>query len=221
MKRILLLCGFLVAGAGLAAAQSSTNGRPVVPVRVVDSVSIEGVARAGAVVDSVFVDRLSTYGEVSPGDFGAYLLVRLGVEPFPNSLAWRVQADSGLIRIRGRFADIPEESKALFGNLLMFVDSSTTLEAEVRTAPAGEALARFRLTRILVNRVAVPDFLLTSIFTSVGRQYPALTESGRDLYLQVPADGRVRILPDRIVFERVAAAGQPTRPGQSGAPPPS
>jgi len=176
---------------------------------VVDSVSLEGVLRANAVVDSVFVSRLAKRGEIAPGDFGAYLLARLGVEPFPEDLAWRIQADSGLILIRGRFKDIPEESRRLFGNLLMFVDSTTTLEAEVRPGPAGPGLARFRLDRVLVNGRAVPEFLLISIFNSVGRDYPALTESGRDLFLQVPAEGRIHILPDRIVFDMAATVPRP------------
>lgn len=176
------------------------------PLRTpIDSVSIEGVYRAAAVVDSVFVDGLSRRGEIAPGDFGAYLLVRLGVEPFPEDLAWRVQAEQDIIFIRGRFKDIPEESRALFGNLLMFVDSTTTLDVEVRMAPAGPALARFRLMRVLVNRAPIPEFLLSQILYSVGRQYPALTETGRDLYLQIPPDGRVTLQPGMIVVER----GQP------------
>lgn len=196
MLRYLLACGAPVVAMPLAGQSAAPLAAPI------DSVSIEGVFRAASVVDSVFVDGLSRYGEVAPGDFGAYLLVRLGVEPFPEDLAWRVHADSGVITLRGRFADIPEESRQLFGNLLMFVDSTTTLDAEVRMAPAGEALARFRLTRVLINGVAVPEFLLSQILYSVGRQYPALTETGRDLYLQIPADGRVTIRPGRIVLER-------------------
>jgi len=188
-------------------AVAQTNGAPV------DSVSLEGVVRAGAVVDSVFVDRRSPRGEIAPGDFGAYLLARLGVEPFPGDLAWRVQADSGVIHIRGRFKDIPEESRALFGNLLLFVDSTTTLDAEVRPGPAGPGLARFRLDRVLVNRIPVPEFLLLSIFGSVGRQYPALTESGRDLYLQVPPEGRILLLPGRVVLDMLAAPPGARPPG--------
>jgi hypothetical protein len=192
-----LAVALVLAGAGPVAAQSA------VPVATpVDSVSLEGVYRAAAVVDSVFVDGLSRYGEIAPGDFGAYLLVRLGVEPFPEDLAWRVQAEQDIIFIRGRFKDIPEESRALFGNLLMFMDSTTTLEVEVRMAPAGVALARFRLTRVLVNRVPIPEFLLSQILYSVGRKYPALTETGRDLYLQIPADGRITLWPGKIVVER-------------------
>lgn len=199
IKHLALLA--LVAGSGPVAAQSA---RPVdAPI---DSVSVEGVYRAAAVVDSVFVDQLSSRGEIAPGDFGAYLLVRLGVEPFPENLAWRVTAGEDLIQIRGRFMDIPEESRALFGPLLIFVDSTTTLDAEVRMAPAGVALARFRLMRVLVNGRPIPDFLLSQILFSVGRQYPALTESGRDLYLQVPPDGRVTIRPGRIVLERGGAS---------------
>ncbi|HUG27776.1 MAG TPA: hypothetical protein VMK53_05700 [Gemmatimonadales bacterium] len=192
-----LALALVLVGAGPLAAQSA------VPVAApIDSVSLEGVYRAAAVVDSVFVDGLSRYGEIAPGDFGAYLLVRLGVEPFPEDLAWRVQAEQDIIFIRGRFKDIPEESRALFGNLLMFMDSTTTLEVEVRMAPAGAALARFRLTRVLVNRVPIPEFLLSQILYSVGRQYPALTETGRDLYLQIPADGRITLWPGKIVVER-------------------
>jgi hypothetical protein len=187
----------LVVGGGSVAAQSA---RPAdTPI---DSVSVEGVYRAAAVVDSVFVDLLSARGEIAPGDFGAYLLVRLGVEPFPEDLAWRVIAHEDLILIRGRFMDLPEEARALFGSLLIFADSATTLEAEVRMAPAGVALARFRLMRVMVNGRPVPDFLLSQILYSVGRQYPALTETGRDLYLQIPPDGRMTIRPGKIVLER-------------------
>lgn len=197
LRSVLLVAAVLLAAVPLR-AQDTGNGRPV----PVDSVSREGVVRAGAVVDSVFVDLVATRGEVAPGDFGAYLLVRLGVEPFPDDLAWRVVADSGLLTIRGRFKDIPEESRGLFGNLLLFVDSATTLVAEVRPAPAGPGLARFRLDRVLVNGVPIPEFLMTSILNSVGRQYPALTDSGRDLYLQVPVGGRIMVEPGRVVLVR-------------------
>ncbi|MCL4866552.1 MAG: hypothetical protein KJZ47_11715 [Gemmatimonadales bacterium] len=187
---------------GLAAPleAQAPNGAPA----PVDSVSVEGVVRAAAVVDSVFVDRISPSGQIAPGDFGAYLLARLGVEPFPEDLAWRVTADSGVLYLRGRFKDIPEESRGLFGNLLLFVDSTTTLAAEVRTAPAGPGLARFRLDRVLINGVSVPEFVMISVLNSVGREYPALTESGRDLYLQVPPEGRVLILPGRIALDMLA-----------------
>lgn len=193
-------------GAALLVA-GPVKAQSAAPVNApIDSVSLEGVYRAAAVVDSVFVDGLARYGEIAPGDFGAYLLVRLGVEPFPEDLAWRVQAEQDIIFIRGRFKDIPEESRALFGNLLMFMDSTTTLEVEVRMAPAGVALARFRLMRVLVNRVPIPEFLLSQILYSVGREYPALTETGRDLYLQIPPDGRVTLRPGTIVVERVQPA---------------
>lgn len=194
----------LLSLAGSVHAQDP-NGNPV----PVDSVSIEGILRASAVVDSVFIDRLIPAGDIAPGDFGAYLLARLGVEPFPEDLAWRVTADSGILMIRGRFKDIPEESRGLFGNLLLFVDSTTTLEAEVRPGPAGPGLARFRLNRVLINGVAVPEFVMVSILNSVGREYPALTESGRDLYLQVPPEGRVLILPGRIALDMLATPAGP------------
>jgi hypothetical protein len=214
----------LVTVAFLAVSTPALAQSPAPAATPIDSVSLEGVLRAGAVVDSVFVDLRTTSGLVAPGDFGAYLLARLGVEPFPEDLAWRVTADSGLITIRGRFKDIPEESRGLFGNMLLFVDSTTTLAAEIRPAPAGPGLARFRLDRVLINGRAVPDFVMISIFNSVGRQYPELTESGRDLYLQVPLDGQIRVLPGKIVLERTGqvggGAGGPSQavPGRGGPP---
>ena len=159
---------------------------------------MDGVVRASALVDSVFIERTLPQGSIAPGDFAAYLLARLGVEPFPVNLGWKVEADSGLLKIHGRFKDIPEESRAMFGNLLLFMDSTTTLAATVRPAPAGAGLARFRLDQVLVNGFAVPEFVMTSILTSVGRRYPALTESGRDLYLQVPPGGKIEVLPGSI-----------------------
>ncbi|MDZ4674139.1 MAG: hypothetical protein SGI84_06770 [Gemmatimonadota bacterium] len=207
MRRFLLLPAAVLCLAGSAGAQSRNGGSAPI-----DSVSIEGILRASAVVDSVFVDRLAKAGEIAPGDFGAYLLARLGVEPFPEDLAWRVRADSGILMIHGRFKDLPEESRGLFGTLLLFVDSTTTLAAEVRTRPAGPGLARFRLERVLVNGIAVPEFVMTSILNSVGREYPALTESGRDLYLQVPPEGRVLILPGRIALDMLAPVPAAVRP---------
>lgn len=206
MSRLTLV---LCAAIGLSApvAAQVPNGAPA----PIDSVSIEGVMRAAAVVDSVFVDRLAVSGQIAPGDFGAYLLARLGVQPFPEALAWRVTADSGVLFLRGRFKDIPEESRGLFGNMLIFVDSTTTLAAEVRTAPAGPGLARFRLDRVLINGVPVPEFVMTSVLNAVGREYPALTDSGRDLYLQVPPEGRVLIRPGRIVLDMLASPGGPPR----------
>jgi hypothetical protein len=202
----LLVCVFMLFPL-VAPAQTTAPG-----TQPVDTVSLAGVARASGVVDSVFVDQISPAGTIAPGDFGAYLLARLGVEPFPEDLAWRVQADSGVLWIRGRFKDIPEESRQMFGALLLFVDSTTTLAAEVRPGPAGPGLARFRLARVLVNGVAVPEFVMVSILSSVGRQYPALTESGRDLYLQVPPAGRILIQPGRIVLDMLAPVPTATRP---------
>ena len=199
MSRFSLMCLAALALSAPLGAQSSVGASTPI-----DSVSIEGVLRASAVVDSVFVDRLAPAGQIAPGDFGAYLLARLGVEPFPEDLAWRVTADSGVLYLRGRFKDIPEESRGLFGNLLLFVDSSTTLAAEVRNAPAGPGLARFRLDRVLINGVPVPEFVMISVLNSVGREYPELTESGRDLYLQVPPEGRILIRPGQIALDMLA-----------------
>ena len=172
----------------------------------------EGVARAQVVVDSVFLDRKSTMGTIEGGDWASYLLVRLGVNPFPDSTEFLVAVDSTHITFSGRIRDLPPEAKAMIGPLSALVDSNTVLVADIVQMPATKGLAHFRLRGITVGGFPVPDLVLHSMLLDIGERYPALTESGRDLYVEIPVDGRVT-----LVSGGVRLTAPPPSPGGSPA----
>jgi hypothetical protein len=157
-----------------------------------------GVVRAQAVVDSVFLDRRVREGFIDGGDWASYLMVRLGVTPLPDSLGIVVVTDSQAMTFRGRIQDLPPEGRAMLGPLMALVDSTTELTAEVVLLPSGRGLAHFQLSRVTVGGFPVPDLVLRSMLMNVGDQYPELTKSGRDLFVQIPVDGTVRMVADGV-----------------------
>jgi hypothetical protein len=169
--------------------------------------SRQGVVRATATVDSVFVARTLEAGQVEGGDWASYLLARLGADQIPDSLAITVAIDTSRIEVRGRLQDLPLEARRLLGPLATMVDSSTVVAADVGFQRTGPQVIRFFLRGLKVNGFPFPEFLLGPMMAQVGRQYPALTPSGRDLYVQVPPDGKVR-LGDGVVLIAV----EPTAP---------
>ncbi len=164
------------------AAQGAAPGR----------LSRAGVVRAQAVVDSVFLDRKTPEGTIEGGDWASYLMARLGA-PLPDSINFRVAVDSERITLSGRIQDLPPEARAMIGPLAVLVDSTTVLAAEVVLAPAMRGLAHFRLRAVSVGNIPVPELLLQSMLFNVGDRYPALTKSGRDLYVEIPPDGRLTL----------------------------
>jgi len=174
-----------------------------------DSLSNAGIARASGQVDSVFVDRLVAEHVVRGGDWVSYLAARLGAVPIPDSSGIRVAVDSARIRIRGRVVDLPPETHRLFGGLLFFMDSTTMLEAEVVMAPTGPGVIRFVLTTIRFNDITIPESILQRFLAQVGRQYPVLTETGRELLVAIPVDGRVALVPNGVRVWIAPAAGSP------------
>ncbi len=155
--------------------------------------SMAGVMRGSAMVDSVFVDRTLPAGKIEGGDWASYLLARLGAGPMPDGLGIIVSVDTSHIDVRGRLQDLPLEARALLGPIATMVDSSTMISAAVLMQRTGPEVLRFWLRSITVNGMALPEFILGQMMASVGRQYPALTRTGRDLYIQVPRDGIVRL----------------------------
>ena len=189
-RNVLAGLGLLVAAAGLLQAQ---NGSPEW-----QRLSMGGVGRAATQVDSVFIDRTSVSTEVTGGDWVSYLAARLGALPIPDSVGIRVAVDSQQIRIRGRIRDLPEETRALFGPIQFMVDETALLEATVVMAPTRPGVVRFVLTTISVNGFLIPEALLSRFLANVGQQYPALTETGRELLVATPVDGRVNLVPDGV-----------------------
>jgi hypothetical protein len=161
-----------------------------------------GVARAQAVVDSVFLDRKVPEGFIEGGDWASYLMVRLGVTPLPDSVGIQVTTDSQAITFTGRIQDLPVEGREMMGPLLALVDSTTVVKADVVLLPSGKGLAHFQLSRVTVGGFPVPEIVLRSMLFNVGDRYPELTKSGRDLFVQIPPDGAVILVRDGV---RIAA----------------
>ena len=55
----------------------------------------------------------------------------------------------------------------------------------------------------------MPELILRSMLLDVGQRYPALTRSGRDLFIEIPADGEVTLVTGSV---RLSA---PPKPGGS------
>jgi hypothetical protein len=180
-------CAVLLASclASTVAAQSADSiARPI---------SADGVTRASALVDSVYVDRLLPSAVVDGGDFTAYLMARLGVRTLPPDFGYRVTVDSNLIRIAGGVADLPLEARQALARLLLILPPETQLEAQVALLPAGREAVRFHLRGATVQGLPIPEPFLAPIMADIGRRYPALTATGRDLYVQVPAGARMQL----------------------------
>lgn len=157
-----------------------------------------GVARANEQVDSVFIDRHVAVQVIPGGDWVSYLAARLGAVPIPDSSGIQVAVDSQRILVEGRITDLPPETRSLFGPFAMFLDSASVIRAEVVMAPTGPGVVRFVLATMSVNGYRVPEALLSRFLAQVGRQYPVLTATGRELLVAVPEDGRVRLVDNGV-----------------------
>jgi hypothetical protein len=160
-------------------------------------ITVTGVTRASALVDSVFIDRQLPRATVDGGDFTAYLMARLGVR-LPPDLGYRVTVDSTGLRIGGRVSDLPREAREALAQMVFLLPPETRLEGQVELQPAGKEAVRFHLAGATVQGVAVPEALFAPLMADVGKQYPALTATGRDLYVQVPAGAGIRLVPGGV-----------------------
>lgn len=189
------LIATLLLPASSAAAQTGTADQVAwAPI------SSAGVEHASALVDSVYVDRLLPRAVVPGGDFTAYLMARLGIRALPPDFGFRVAIDTALIRIGGRISDLPAEARQALSQLVLMLPAQTRLEAQVELLPAGREAVRFHLRSATVDGIAIPEMLLASLMGSVGKQYPALTETGRDLYVQIPSGSGVKLLPGAVLL---------------------
>ncbi|HLB54989.1 MAG TPA: hypothetical protein VJK71_07770 [Gemmatimonadales bacterium] len=168
-----------------------------------------GVARAQAVVDSVFLDRFMPEGYIEGGDWASYLMARLGVEPIPENTEIQVVVDTEHVEFSGRLQDLPQEARAVLGPLGALVDTSTVIAAEIIQLPAGRGLAHFRLERVRIGGFPMPETVLRYMLMDVGERYPALTKSGRDLYVQIPPDGQVNLASGAVRLRIVNAEKSP------------
>lgn len=174
----------LVAGAVEAPAQA-------LPV---DTVSNAGVLRSAAIVDSVFVDRTLDEAVVEPGDFASYLMARLNIRPIPEGMGLRIAVDTNRIFLRGRIGDLPREAMAALGPLLGMFPPETEYGGEIDLTKVAREVVRFRLVRVTVNGVTIPEPAVANVMLDVAKQYPALSRTGRELYVEIPRDADVRLI---------------------------
>jgi hypothetical protein len=173
-----------------AMAQDAPNGG--------SRITNQGVVRAAATVDSVFLDRTHLVDTVDVGDFAAYLLARLGVPPFEDSLGFRVSADTQRVRFAGRMMDFPADTRAELGVIFSFIDSTAPIIAEVSMPQRANGLMRFRLEKVWVNGFGIPDFLLNPALAEYHRRYPVLSANGREFLVAMPPEATARFIPRGI-----------------------
>ena len=211
LKLVLLL---LTGVAGPALAQiPATLGTPVDPALHWSPISMSAIPRVAGKVDSVFIDRRLREHTVSGGDWVSYLAARLGALPIPEATGIRVAVDSTRIVVDGRIMDLPPETRALFGPMMMLMDTATTLRAEVIVGPSGPGVVRFVLATIIVNGFPIPESILAPFLLRVGQRYPVLTKTGRELLVAIPPDGKVSLIQDgvRLWIDESAQAAVPPR----------
>jgi hypothetical protein len=195
----------LLAAPGLR-AQVADTAAPLV-----QDITNPGVVRASAAVDSVFLDGLAAERLVSPGDFASYLMARLGVVPIPESLRFKVVPDTSALTLTGRVSDLPPQAAAELGPLVSFLNPSTVLEARVTLTPETSRAVRFRLAEAFIGGVKVPEDILRLAMADVGRRYPALTHTGRDLFVEIPAGARITLESRGVRLTAPPAPASPPR----------
>lgn len=181
-----------------ATAQTAADG-PVAGVAVrPDSLSNRGVVRAAHMVDSVFLDKLKPEGTISGGDWASYLMARLGITPIPASMRIGVTVDTQRVVLKGKVGDLPPEAKLALGPIVNMLGPESVYLADIRLGIAGPTAVRFHLESVTVNGIFVPEPMLQTVMLQVGKQYPALSRTGRDLLVEVPPGGRIKLIPNGV-----------------------
>jgi hypothetical protein len=205
----------MVGLAGPAMAQvPATLGTPVDPSLQWHPISMGAIPRVAGKVDSVFIDRKLREHTANGGEWVSYMAARLGALPIPDNTGIRVAVDTTRIVVDGRIMDLPPETRGLFGPMMLLVDTTSTLRAEVIIGPSGPGVVRFVLATIIVNGYPIPESILAPFLARVGRQYPVLTKSGRELLVALPPDGKVSLVQDgvRLWIDETTQASAPPRP---------
>ena len=165
---------------------------------VLDSVTQAGVTRASAVVDAVFVDRFLPDGRVGVGDWASYLMARLGVIPIPSDVRVMVRSDTDRVVISSRIQDLNTPTRTALGPIVTLLPPETEIAGEITLLTPTREVIQFYLAAVRVNGVPLPEGMLAATMLEVGKRYPALSKSGRSLYVQIPAGAEVRLLPGSV-----------------------
>ena len=159
-----------------------------------------GVARANRAVDSVFVVRTLAADTIKIGDFAGYLLARLGVPPFTDSLNFAVTADTMRARITGRLMDFPIEARSELGPIFTFLDSTSVFSVDISMPQHSDRLMLFRLERATIRGIPIPDMLLEPALSEYARRYPVLAAGGRELLVEMPPGATARLVTNGVAI---------------------
>lgn len=190
-----LLLAVLVA-TPLLAQEDGVPVRSGPPGRITNA----GVGRANVSVDSVFIKRALAADTIEIGDFAGYLLARLGVPPFSDSLQFVVSSDTSRVRISGRLMDFPLEARAELGPIFTFLDSTSVFGVEVSMPQGSDRLMRFRLERTTVRGIPIPDMLLLPALAEYTKRYPVLASGGKELLIEMPVGATAKMVPNGIAI---------------------
>jgi hypothetical protein len=184
---------------------AAVQGRPG------DPLTNAGIQRAAARLDSVFVSRTAPRVMIKGGDFGSYLIARLGVVPIPADLTLRVVVNREHMALTGRLRDVPVLAREAMGGMFAMVPLDTPLEAEISMQRIEPEWVRFRLATVRVNNLPVPETMLAALMSRVARQYGVPSETGRDLVVRIPPNGNVELVSGwvRVSRSTVGDGGPP------------
>ncbi len=192
MNRSLLLLTLATALAATRAASQTLA--PLPGSRITNA----GVVRANATLDSLFHDRTRTIDTVDIGDMTAHLLARLHMPPFDDSLGFRVTADSARVRITGRLMDFDAPTRAELGVVFSLLDSTSVFVVEVSMPQGSDGIMRFRLERVVLHGIPIPDLFLLPSLAEYHRRYPVLSAGGRELLVEMPREARAALVTNGI-----------------------
>lgn len=187
-----LLSGCVVLGGRRLPAQATLPG---------SRLTNAGVVRANQATDSVFIARTRLIDTVDIGDFASMLLARIGAPAFPDSLGFRVTADSQRIRISGRLMDFPPDSRAEIGPIFSFIDSTSMFVARISMPQADHGVMVFRLDGVSVQGLPIPELLLLAALSQYQQRYPGmLTDDGREFDVAMPVEAHARLTANALIL---------------------
>lgn len=160
-----------------------------------------GVVRAGSATDSVFVARTRAVDTINIGDFASFLIAKLGGTRLYDSLEFKVTSDTQRVRISGRLMDFPADSRSEISPIFAFLDSTSVFVAEISMPQADSGIMVFRLERLTVRGLTIPDLLVLAALSSYRAKYPdKLAAGGKEFHAEIPRQAHAKLIKDAIVL---------------------
>ena len=160
-----------------------------------------GVVRAGSATDSVFVARTRAVDTINIGDFASFLIAKLGGTRLYDSLQFKVTSDTQRVRISGRLMDFPADSRSEISPIFAFLDSTSVFVAEISMPQADSGIMVFRLERLTVRGLTIPDLLVLAALSSYRAKYPdKLAAGGKEFHAEIPRQAHAKLIKDAIVL---------------------